>query len=136
MLDTSVVVAALRSRQGASFRLVSLLERGRFEIAMSVPLLFEYEDALTRYVNDGLYESQDIDDFLDFVCRVAHRQSIFFLWRPYLPDAKDDMVMELAVAAGCEAIVTHNYKDFAGTGHFGIEVHRPKDFLHILEEVS
>jgi predicted nucleic acid-binding protein len=133
-LDTNVVVAALRSRRGASFRLASLLEQGRYEIALSVPLLFEYEDVLTRYVDAGLYENQDIDDFLNFVCRVAFRQSIFFLWRPYLPDAKDDMVLELAVAAGCEAIITHNVKDFAGTGSFGIEVHRPKDFLRILAE--
>jgi putative PIN family toxin of toxin-antitoxin system len=136
VLDTSVIVAALRSRQGASFRLVSLLEQGRYEIALSVPLLFEYEDVLTRFVETGLYESRDVDDFLDFVCHVAFRQSIFFLWRPYLPDAKDDMVLELAVAAGSEAIITHNVRDFVGTKNFGIEVHRPKDFLHILEEAS
>jgi putative PIN family toxin of toxin-antitoxin system len=136
VLDTSVVVAALRSREGASYRLVSLLAQKRFEVALSVPLLFEYEDVLTRYVGAGLYGSQDIEDFLDFVCQVAYRQSIFFLWRPYLVDAKDDMVLELAVAAGCEAIVTHNYKDFAGIARFGIEVLRPQDFLRSLKEES
>jgi predicted nucleic acid-binding protein len=133
-LDTNVVVAAFRSRQGASNRVVSLLGEGRFEIALSVPLLLEYEDALTRFIDAGFYEARDVDDFLDFVCFVGHRQYIFFLWRPYLPDPKDDMVLELAVAADCEAIITHNYKDFAGLERFGIEVQRPKDFLRSLDK--
>lgn len=134
VLDTNVVVAALRSRQGAAFRLLSLLEQGQFEAAVSVPLLFEYEDALARHVDAGLYTREDIDNLLDYLCRIAHRQSIFFLWRPYLPDAKDDMILELAVAAGCEAIVTHNQRDFPGTDRLGIRVHSPREFLRILEE--
>src|SRR3954454_6959685 len=86
VLDTSVIVAALRSRDGASFRLISLLEQGRFDVAISVPLLFEYEDVLARQLDAGLFTQEDIDVFLDYLCRIAHRQNIFFLWRPYLPD--------------------------------------------------
>jgi putative PIN family toxin of toxin-antitoxin system len=133
VLDTNVAVAALRSRRGASFKLFSLLDQGQFEIALSVPLLFEYEDVLTRLVEEGLYGEADIADFLDHLCQLAHRQSIFFLWRPYLPDSRDDLVLELAVAADCEAIVTHNQRDFEGTERFGVRVLAPKDFLHILE---
>jgi putative PIN family toxin of toxin-antitoxin system len=136
VLDTSVIVAALRSRQGASFRLLALLEQGRFEMALSVPLLFEYEDALVRHIAAGLYTRQDVEDLLDYFCRTAHLQSIFFLWRPYLLDVKDEMVLELAVAAGCEAIVTHNQRDFTGTGKLGVRIYPPKDFLRILEETS
>ena len=135
VLDTNVVVAALRSRQGAAFKLISLLEQGRFEIAVSVPLLFEYEDALGRYVDTGLYKQDDVDGFLDYICRIAHQQSIFFLWRPYLQDMKDDMILELAVAAGCEAIVTHNQRDFAGAERFGVKAQIPREFLRILEEL-
>lgn len=135
VLDTNVVVAALRSRQGASFKLLSLLGEDRFEIAISVPLLFEYEDALARR-RPACLHGPEIDDFLDYVCRVAHRQSIFFLWRPCLPDPQDDMVLELAVAAGCAAIVTHNQRDFAGTERFGIRIDAPRDFLRVLEESS
>jgi len=134
VLDTNVVVAALRSRQGASFKLLSLLEEDRFEVAISVPLLLEYEDVLTRQIQAGLYEQQDIDDFLDYLCQTAHRQSIFFLWRPFLPDPKDDMVLELAVAAGCEAIVTHDQRDFVGAERLGVRIDAPRDFLRILEE--
>jgi putative PIN family toxin of toxin-antitoxin system len=134
VLDTNVVVAALRSRQGASFKLLSLLEEDRFEVALSVPLLLEYEDVLTRHIQAGLYEQQDIDDFLDYLCQTAHRQSIFFLWRPCLPDPKDDMVLELAVAAGCDAIVTHNQRDFVGAERLGVRIDAPRDFLRTLEE--
>ncbi|HWN42867.1 MAG TPA: putative toxin-antitoxin system toxin component, PIN family [Thermoanaerobaculia bacterium] len=134
VLDTNVVVAALRSRQGASFKLLSLFEEERFEVALSVPLLLEYEDVLTRQIHAGLYEQRDIDDFLDYFCQAAHRQSIFFLWRPCLRDPKDDMVLELAVAAGCEAIVTHNQRDFAGAERLGVRIDAPRDFLRILEE--
>jgi putative PIN family toxin of toxin-antitoxin system len=136
VLDTNVVVAALRSRRGAAFKLISLLEQGRFEVAVSVPLLFEYEDVLGRYVETGFYQQSDVDDFLDYICRIAHLQSIFFLWRPCLQDAKDDMILELAVAAGCEAIVTHNQRDFAGAEAFGVNVHIPREFLRLLEEFS
>ena len=134
VLDTSVIVASLRSRQGASFRLMSLLDQRRFEAAVSVPLVFEYEDALERYVETGLYSQSDVDHVLDYLCQIGHRQRIFFLWRPYLPDAKDDMILELAFAANCEGIVTHNRRDFVGTDRLGIRVYTPKEFLQILEQ--
>lgn len=134
VIDTSVVVAALRSRRGAAFELFSLLSQGRFEVTVSVPLVFEYEDALARFIDEGLYEQQDVEDFLDFICRVADRQRVFFLWRPVLPDAKDDMVLEAAIAGGCGAIVTHNRRDFVGAEHFAILVLSPKEFLDIVRE--
>lgn len=136
VLDTNVLVAALRSNQGASFRLLSLLGEDRFEIAISAPLVFEYEDVLSRQVAAGLYIQEDMDDFLAYLCRIAHRQKIFFLWRPALPDSKDDMVLELAVAAGCEAIITHNQRDFVDTHRFGVRIVAPRDFLDLLEETS
>ncbi|PYQ62584.1 MAG: putative toxin-antitoxin system toxin component, PIN family [Acidobacteria bacterium] len=135
VLDTNVVVAALRSRRGASYQLLSLLGEDRFEIAVSVPLVLEYEDALARDL-EGPYSRQDIEDLLDFLCHVAHRQRIFFLWRPCLPDPKDDMVLELAVAAGCEAIVTFNARDFVGAERLGLRIDTPGGFLRSLKEPS
>jgi predicted nucleic acid-binding protein len=114
--------------------LLSLLDAGRFEIAVSVPLVFEYEDALARHVGSGLYTHEEVDAFLDYLCRIGHKQNIFFLWRPFLQDPKDDMILELAFAAGCEAIITHNQRDFAGTESLGVQVHVPKKFLRLLEE--
>ena len=134
VLDTNVVVAALRSRQGASFQLLSLLDAGEYEVAISVPLVLEYEDALGRHVETGLYTRDEVTGFLDYVCEVGHRQTIFFLWRPRLPDPGDDMVLELAIAAGCEAIVTHNQRDFSEAESVGVKVLSPKEFLRILKE--
>ena len=64
----------------------------------------------------------------------SHLQEIFFLWRPGLPDADDDLILELAVAAGCRYIVTHNLRDFRGTEKWGIAAVIPSDFLKLIEK--
>jgi putative PIN family toxin of toxin-antitoxin system len=133
VLDTNVVVSALRSRRGASFAVLEHLARGDFEAAVSVPLVLEYEDVLLRGVVEKTFGANDIRDFLDAICGIAHQQAIFFLWRPLLPDPKDDMVAELAVAADCSSIVTHNVRDFVGLDSFNVEVQTPAQFLrHLL----
>jgi putative PIN family toxin of toxin-antitoxin system len=128
VVDTNVIVAGLRSRRGAAFRLLSNIGQGAFEIALSVPLVLEYEDALLRAELTKLGRDP-VDDLLDYFCKVAHLQQIFYLWRPFLPDPKDDMVLELAVAARCEAIVTYNVRDFAEAQKFGVSVLEPAPFL-------
>lgn len=127
VLDTSVLVAAIRSRRGASFQILQRVGTGLLEIAVSVPIVLEYEDAMLR--NRGALSQRDISDILDYVCGVARRQDIFFLWRPLLRDPGDDMVAEAAVAAGAESIITHNVRDFAGLERFGIDVLTPGEFL-------
>lgn len=109
--------------------LLQEIGRGRFQIALSVPLLLEYEEALlSQSDSTGLTEA-DGEALLDYLCRVARLQSIFYLWRPALPDADDDMVLELAVAAGCQAVVTHNVRDFRGAERFNVAVWTPYEFL-------
>ena len=128
VVDTDVVVAGLRSRRGVAFRLLSKVGKARFEVALSVPLVLEYEDALLRPQRGNLSQA-DVDAGLDYFCEVAHLQQIFFLWRPFLPDAKDDMLLELAVAARCQSIITYNVRDFVGAQKFGISVLEPGPFL-------
>ena len=128
VIDTNVLVASLRSRRGASFKLVSFLPSNRFSIAISVPLVFEYEDALKRLESSAITD-QDIGDLVDFLCKIGHHQEIFFLWRPFLPDPADDHVLEVAVAAGCDAIVTYNKRDFKGIEKFGLRVLDPRELL-------
>lgn len=132
VLDTSVIVAAWRSRRGASFEIVSRLGRGTFDIVISVPLAIEYDSAVRRNRGAGSLTQDDAQVFVDYICGVARRQSIFFLWRPLLRDPNDDMVAEVAVAAGSETIVSHNVRDFAGVEKFGIEVMTPGRFLTTL----
>jgi putative PIN family toxin of toxin-antitoxin system len=129
VLDTNVLVSAFRSREGVAFRLVSLLGEERFEICVSVPLVLEYEDVLLRATS---LDKDDVLSVLRFLCAVAHQQKIFYLWRPSLPDPKDDMVLELAVASRARYVVTYNGKDFAAAERFGVQVITPKAFLDIL----
>ena len=136
VVDTNVLVAGLRSRQGASFRLLQLLGTGRFEIAISVPLVLEYEDALMRFVRMVGFDETEIAAVIDYVCAVGLRQRIYFLWRPMLPDPKDDLVLELAVAANCEGIVTFNAKVFLGVEQFGLWIMTPREFLAQIGETG
>lgn len=131
VLDTSLLVAAIKSNRGASFELLSRLGDRTFEIAVSVSIVLEYESVLLRHVSASLDE-RDIQDLIDYLCEVAVRQEVFFLWRPFLKDPGDDLVLELAVAAQCDAIVTHNVRDFAGSRKFGIRIVTPGDFLREL----
>lgn len=128
VLDTNVVVAAFRSRRGAAFRVVSAIGGAWFDIAISVPLVVEYEAALVAQRVREISES-DIRATLDYLCNVGREQRVYFLWRPTLRDPNDDMVLELAVAARCAAIVTYNVRDFRGAERFGIEIWRPADLL-------
>ena len=137
VLDTNILVAGLRSRRGASFRLLSLVGAdSRFEINLSVPLVLEYEDVLKRPGAVSRLTGDDIDSVLDYICSVAHHREIYFLWRPVLRDPKDDMVLEVAVEACCEFIVTHNLRDFRGVERFGIRAVTPSEFLREIGEIQ
>ena len=127
IIDTNVLVAAMKSRRGASFALLSLISNEAFEVCVSVPLVFEYEDVLLR--SELGIDEQAAHEVLNYICSVAHRQQVHFLWRPWLRDAKDDMVLEAAVAGQCSHIVTFNTRDFVGIEKFGVQALWPADFL-------
>ena len=129
VLDTNVFILALRSRNGASYKVLSLIGTGSFQIAVSVPLIFEYESVAKRMSTDIGLALRDIDDIIDYVCHVAIHQKIFYLWRPILRDPMDDMVLELAVASSSDHIVTHNIRDFTRIDQFGIQAITPQQFL-------
>lgn len=135
VFDTNVLVAALRSDKGASFALVYLLPSPKFEIAVSVPLYFEYLDVAMRpEIKPAGLSDIDVLTFVRRILSFAHRQKIYFRWRPVLSDSKDDMILELAVAARCSYIVTFNIKDFKNIEPFGIEVISPSDFFDLVRE--
>ena len=135
VIDTNVLAAALQSRRGASYKLLMLIGSSKFNFHISVPLVLEYEDVAKRLLEDIPLTEQDIDDILDYLCAVAQHQQIFYLWRPFLKDPKDDMVLELAVTANCDFIVTYNKKDFRGVERFGLRVVTPKEFLEEIGEL-
>jgi putative PIN family toxin of toxin-antitoxin system len=136
VLDTNVFVSALISRCGASHRLLKLIGSGLFDSHISVPLILEYEGAAKRRSgSEILLSEQEIDDIIDYICAEAEHHQIHFLWRPFLKDASDDMVLELAVGAGCEYIVTFNLDDFQGIEQFGIEAITPQKALELIGEL-
>ena len=95
VLDTSILVAAARSRQGASFALLSSLPDPRFELALSVSLYTEWQAVLTRpeHLPPGL-RAEDVLAYLRYLASIAHLQDVYYLWRPFLRDPDDDMVLE------------------------------------------
>jgi putative PIN family toxin of toxin-antitoxin system len=136
VLDTNVIVSALRSQQGASYKLLMLVGRANFEINLSVSLLLEYEDATKRLLEQIPLTENNINNILDYLCQMANKREVFYLWRPFLKDPKDDMVLELAVSAQCETIITYNKKDFVGVEQFGLQVMTPKEFLEVMGELK
>ncbi|MDJ0756681.1 MAG: putative toxin-antitoxin system toxin component, PIN family [Ardenticatenaceae bacterium] len=129
VIDTNVVVSAVRSRQGASSKLLSLMGTNLFEFHLSVPLVLEYEEVLQRQQPFHGLSDEDIFRFVDALCNLGIKHEIYYLWRPQLKDFKDDFILELAIAARCEAIVTFNLKDFVGIEPFGLRVLTPQSFL-------
>lgn len=79
---------------------------------------------------------QDIDDILDYICSVGIQRQIYFLWRPFLRDPKDDLVLEVAVESESDYLVTHNLRDFAGAEQFDVEVIGPRRLLEIIGQLS
>jgi putative PIN family toxin of toxin-antitoxin system len=137
VLDTTVLVAAARSSNGASHQLLSMLPSRYFEIALTVPLYTEWQAVLTRpeHMPLGITVEATLG-FLRYLASIAHLQDVHFLWRPYLRDPDDDMVLECAVASGSPFIVTHNLKDFKQAPDLGVQAIKPADFLKLLREKS
>lgn len=136
VLDTNILVAAARSQKGASYRILQLIPDERFKICLSLPLYLEYLDVLTRseHRRPELSEAQ-ILGAIRYLAAQAHLQEIYFHWRPFLTDANDDMILELAVAAQAKTIVTFNLKDFRGIEAFGIAARKPATFLAEIGEI-
>lgn len=133
VIDTNVLVSALRSRRGWSFDLLERVGSGQFEHVITVPLVMEYEDVLNR---DGMVPVSNaaVNDVLDFICASGLCQQVHFLWRPKLADVRDDMVLEAAFNGQCGSIVTWNLRDFVPASAIGIEVLSPDLFIKRLKE--
>ena len=133
IMDTNVLFAGLYSSKGALFQILRLIDNGKIKPVISTALLFEYEDVLKREQTELSLSKKEIDVILDNICALSDFQKIYFLWRPYLKDPKDDHILEVAVASKTRIIVTHNLKDFKGIENFGIKAMRPGKFLEVIK---
>jgi putative PIN family toxin of toxin-antitoxin system len=135
VLDTNVLVAAMRSKAGASHRLLSLLGDGRWRPNLTVAVALEYEAVLKRSCREfGLTEG-DIDDALEAIFSLAGLHRLYFLWRPVAADPDDDLVMEAAIASHSDYVITYNKRDFPDSRRFGIQCLTPREFLILVEEL-
>lgn len=129
VIDTNVLISALMSKQGASYKLLMSLADNKFIPNVSVPLFLEYESVTKR---DGVITAlnfKEIDSILDYILSNSRVRKVFYLWRPYLKGPKDDLVLELAVESQSEYIITFNKKDFKGSEKFGIRAVTPQEFM-------
>ena len=134
VLDTNVLVAALRSRHGASYRLLSQLGDERWRPSVTVPIVLEYEAVLKRDCGKFGLTVEDIDEVVDAICSRAGLHRLYFIWRPVASDPDDDLILEGAIASRSDFIVTFNKRDFPDSQRFGIRCLTPKEFLILLEE--
>src|SRR5277367_2547414 len=132
VLDTSVLVAGLRSRLGAGNAILRLVAQRRIVLLATPPLFLEYEDVLKRPEHrlvHGLSE-EEIDDFLRALAALVEPVELHFRWRPQVHDSNDEMVLEAAINGDADALVTYNTKDFsAAAERFGLPILTPAEFL-------
>ncbi len=129
VIDTNVLIAALETKNGAAYKLLINLSNGYYLPNISVPLFIEYEAVAKRQDMLTGLSSADINAILDYILSKSDIRKIFYLWRPYLRDPKDDLVLEVAVESQSEYIITFSKKDFSGVDKFGISLSTPHEFM-------
>ncbi|HXB71468.1 MAG TPA: putative toxin-antitoxin system toxin component, PIN family [Candidatus Acidoferrales bacterium] len=132
VLDTNVLISALRSRSGASFKLINLLGDPRWQPIVSVALVLEYEE-IARRETDRLGLAEWVaESIIDMFWRLGSQHLIRFRLRPVLSDPDDDFLLELAVASQADFIVTYNLRDFRGAEAYGVRTVTPGEFLRTI----
>lgn len=134
VLDTNVLVAARRSRMGASNALLRAVADGKIGMLASVPLFLEYEAVLTRpeHLQAARLTAADVASFLDHLASLAEPVKLHYLWRPQLGDIADEMVLETAINGRADCIVTFNGSHFRPAARFGLDVSMPGEILRRL----
>ncbi len=132
ILDTCVLVSALRSKDGASHLVLRAVLAGKIRLALSVALAIEYEEVCLRPGLIPHLDSAQIIKIVDGLCHLSQHQKIFYTWRPFLSDPDDDLVLELALSAGAPFIITQNLKDFKGAETLGVRIITPAQSLTLI----
>ena len=129
VVDTNVFVAALRSKRGAANFLVNRLDDERWQLNLSNALVLEYEDVLGREDMRTFISPAEINKTISAVCSISRFHKIFYLWRFLSRDPDDNFILELAIKANADFIVTFNKKDLSRAIEFGVRLVTPREFL-------
>jgi predicted nucleic acid-binding protein len=136
ILDTNVILAAMRSQNGASYRLLLTIGHPQWQSVITPAVMYEYEDVARRPNAAPGLTPQDITNVLDLIYRESHRQLVWFSWRPLSPDPGDDAILEAAIAGHCDYVVSFNKRHLQAAREFGIEVLKPADVLKLIGEIK
>ena len=132
VLDTNVVVAGLRSPQGASAKLLEAALRGEFTPVLSVAMVLEYEAVCCdpQQRNESNLQEEQVRKVIDTLCAAGDPVVPRYQWRPQLRDPNDEMVLEAAINGKADALVTFNKRDFGTVPErFGILMLSPGEAL-------
>ena len=135
VLDTNVLLAALRSRQGASFEIISRYRHGEFALLISNTVVSEYDEVLKREGQSFGVSSSLVDRYLDALCAGADAFRTSSFWKPALPDADDEAFAQLALEAKVGYLVTFNQRHFPAERLPAVRVVSPKEFLYVLKSI-
>ncbi len=136
VIDTNVILAGLRSKNGASYKLLSILNDKRFQINISATLIFEYEEILKREQQQIGLTNEEINDIINGICYIANHHEIFYIWRPLAKDKDDDFLIDLALKCQAKFIISYNDRDLKPIEKFGVSILTPKQFLQLLGEIN
>jgi putative PIN family toxin of toxin-antitoxin system len=135
VLDTDVVVAGIRSPTGASAELLRMARHGKFRPVVSVPLVLEYEAVATRpeHLQASGLTRDEVQAVLDVLVGVSEWTRVYYLYRPITRDPADEMVIEAALNAGAQALITFNKRDFRDApARFNLECWLPREAVEKL----
>lgn len=135
VLDTNVLLAALRSRNGASFEIISRYRYGEFKMLISNTVLSEYDEVLKREGPAFGVTSAIVDRYLNALCAGADAFRTSSFWKPALPDADDEAFAQLALEAKVGYLVTFNQRHFPANRLPAVRVVSPKEFLNVLQSI-
>lgn len=133
VMDTNVLISALRSRTGASFEILQRLRRDEWTTVLSNHLLYEYEELLKANASELSLSLDDVDQILNAIAARGEEWMLTHNWEPILPDADDEPLVQLAKESGALIVLTHNVRHLQPAASLGIQVLKPRDFLVILK---
>ena len=136
VMDTNVLVAGLRSLNGASYELLARLKTGDWSLVISNTVLGEYHEILHREAESVDLTHREADSYIDALCVLAERFSPATPWQPAASDPDDEAIIQLAREARVQYLVTHNVRDVSRAAQFGVRVVRPAEFLEILRQMK
>ena len=136
VVDTNVLVAALRSKSGAANLLVNRLDDERWQMNVSNALILEYEDVLTRDDMQRFISLEEVTKTINAISSISQFHKIFYLWRFLSRDPDDNFILELAIKANADYIITFNKKDLSPALEFGVRLVTPREFLESVGDLK